>query len=151
MEQANLEETLTTQQKHPEEISKSCKEPNIEECKQRYSSSQIYMVSSIWVTKFMKVNCQRLERLISACCKILRTDRNRFCKAYFLRQHSTEQRHLNENYCACEGRSSQANLSLTSVMAPKLNEKHDGVSRQANEHSGMLSTKLLPPRAVMFK
>ena len=36
-------------------------------------------------------------------------------------------------------------------MAPKLNEKHDGVSRQANEHSGLLSTKFLPPRAVMFK
>ena len=34
--------------------------------------------------------------------------------------------------------------------AAKLNEKHDGVSKQAKEHSGMSST-VFPPRVVMFK
>ena len=57
---------------------------------------------------------------------------------------------LSELLYLSEGRSSQRNLSLTSGIVPKLNEKHDGVSRQANEQSGMLPTKSLP-RAVMFK
>ena len=57
---------------------------------------------------------------------------------------------LSELLYLSEGRSSQRNLSLASGVVPKLNEKHDGISRQANEHSGMLSTKS-PPRAVMFK
>ena len=44
------------------------------------------------------------------------------------------------------------NKSINDVWdGPKLNEKHDGVSRQANEHSGLLSTKFPPPRAAMFK
>ena len=49
-----------------------------------------------------------------------------------------------------EGSSSQSSLLLMSGKAAKLNEKHDGVSKQANEHSGMSST-VFPPRVVMFK